>query len=336
VGANDLMMKVGSFDDCVCAVAALALPADRCVVVAVSGGLDSIVLMWAVVARLGAERVVVASFDHGLREGSAGDVEFVRRLAMALGCEVEVGVADVAGEVERGGGSVEGVARTVRYQFLADVAKRCGACAVLTAHHADDQAETVLFNLARGGGMDALAGMAVRKNLPGSHEILLARPFLSLRRQQLVEAASEAGVEFREDPSNSSPDFTRNRIRHEVLPLFHDVMGRDVTDALVRNAEIVAEESAWLASCANAELENVRCADSADALVLEKARMLAPALRRRVVFAWLKGAGVADVSRRDVLAADEVLMSNDKPAKVNLKRDLCARRRAGLLFLDRQ
>lgn len=329
-------MNVGRFDDCVRAVTALALPADRCVVVAVSGGLDSMVLMRAAVGCLGAGRVVVATFDHGLRVGSAGDVEFVKRSATALGCEVEVGAADVGGEVERGGGSVEGVARAVRYRFLAEVAGRCGACAVLTAHHADDQAETILFNLARGGGMDALAGMAVRANLPGAGGIVLARPFLRLRREQLQASASEVGVEFRDDPSNSSPDFTRNRIRHEVLPLFHDVLGRDVTAALVRNAEIVAEESAWLAHCAEEKLAKVRCADPVDGLVLEKVRILDSALRRRVVFAWLKAAGVADVSRRDVLAVDEVLISNDKPAKVNLKGGMCARRRAGMLFLDRQ
>lgn len=330
------MMKAGSFDDCVRAVAALALPVDRRVVVAVSGGLDSMVLMRAAIEKLGAGRVVVASFDHGLREGSAADAEFVKQKAMAAGCGVEVGKADVLGEVERDGGSIEEVARAVRYRFLADVAMRCGAGVVMTAHHADDQAETVLFNLARGGGMDALAGMSVMAGLPGADGILLARPFLALRRERLLVAASEMGVEFREDPSNISQDFTRNRIRHELLPLFNEVMGREVTGALVRNAEIVAGESAWMARCAEEELVKVRSGDTDGALVLEKVRMLATALRRRVVFAWLKAAGVAGVSRRDVLAVDEVLISNDKPAKVNLKGDLCARRRAGLLFLDRQ
>ncbi len=329
-------MKAGSYDDCVRAVTALALPADRCVVVAVSGGMDSMVLMRAVVAGLGAERVVVATFDHGLREGSADDVEFVKRAATELGCELEVGAADVHAEAERGGGSVEEVARAVRYRFFAEVAKRRDACAVLTAHHADDQAETILFNLARGGGMDALAGMAITTSLPGVDGVELLRPFLQLRREQLLAASSEVGVEFREDPSNISPDYTRNRIRHEVLPLFNDVMVRDVTGALVRNAEIVAEESAWMARCAEEELAKVRCSDPADGLVLEKLRILAPALRRRVVFTWLKATEVADVSRRNVLAVDEVIMSNDKPAKVNLKGDLCARRRAGLLFLASQ
>lgn len=327
---------MGSYQVCVGAVNALSLPSMRPVVVAVSGGLDSMMLLRAAVEGLGAERVVVATFDHGLRAGSANDVDFVKRAAIELGCEVEVGAVDVRGEVKSRGGSIEEVARAVRYRFFADVAKRRDACAVMTAHHADDQAETILFNLARGGGMDALAGMAVTAALPTGDGVVLIRPFLQLRREQLLAASSEVGVEFREDPSNSSPDFTRNRIRHEVLPLFDDVMGRDVTGALVRNAEIVAEESAWMARCAEDELAKVRCADPAEGLVLDKARILAPALRRRVVFAWLKAAGVADVSRRDVLAVDEVLMSKDKPSKVNLKGDLCARRRSGLVFLASQ
>ncbi|QQL45400.1 tRNA lysidine(34) synthetase TilS [Sulfuriroseicoccus oceanibius] len=311
-------------------------------VVAVSGGVDSMVLLSVAVDLLGSELVVAASFDHQLRAESAGDLAMVGVYAAKLGCRFESGRGDVAAAVAAGGGSVEQVARRMRYEWLADVARARGAAVVVVGHHADDQAETVLFNLLRGGGLAAAGGMAETSTVPGAEDVSLLRPLLSVRRDDLVAFAAVHGVPFCDDASNQSLDFTRNRIRHEALPLLSELMERDVVPALIRHAEIARADEAFLESLAERELERLRrdapedAVEGSLALMVVGLRELDLALRARVALRWLAACGVPDVSRRDVLAVDEVAMATDRPAKVNVKAGLCVRRRAGMLFIAPQ
>jgi len=197
------------------------------VVVAVSGGLDSCVLLHLLrfpLADLGL-RLTVAHFDHAMRPGSAGDARWVRGLARAWKLPIHV---ERAGR--RPGDEAE--ARTLRYAFLHRVRRQVDARLVLTAHHADDQVETILFRILRGTGVRGLAGIAGRRE-PG-----VARPLLREFRQELEAYAERVGLGGRPDPTNLELHAARNRIRHELLPRLEEIHpgARPAMLRLARNA----------------------------------------------------------------------------------------------------
>lgn len=189
------------------------VPADGPVVVGVSGGCDSVVLLDAL-RRAGRWRPVVYHLDHGLRPESPADAAFVRTLAAGLDFHHEC--LDVAAHAVQQGLGVEEAGRRLRRCGMLRAAQASGASVVLTAHHRDDQTETVLFNILRGAGPAGIAGMPLELLLaPG---IRLCRPLLHLPRSTLHTAAIERGLRWREDPSNLDQRYSRNRLRHDVLP----------------------------------------------------------------------------------------------------------------------
>jgi tRNA(Ile)-lysidine synthase len=183
-----------------------ARAADAPLVLAVSGGLDSMVLLHAMAAVARARIAAVATFDHGTGAAASEAAAHVARTAATLRLPVVVGRA-AAGTAARGGH--EASWRAARYRFLREVAEPLGA-RVLTAHTEDDQVETVLMRILRGSGARGLAALFA----PSS----VVRPFLGLRRELLERAARDAAVTWHEDPSNHSRAFLRNRVRHELLP----------------------------------------------------------------------------------------------------------------------
>jgi tRNA(Ile)-lysidine synthase len=199
-------------------------------VVAVSGGADSVALLrilegWAA-------PLIVAHVNHRLRGAdSDADEQFVRELSASLGLPFQSIAVDAAGEARRDGANLENAARRLRYDWLARVARESGATWIATGHSADDQAETVLHRFMRGTGIQGLRGIARRRPLqPG---INLVRPLLGADRTEIVKFLNSIGQPWREDQSNRDPAFTRNRIRHELLPLLRsfnpsvvDVLGR--------------------------------------------------------------------------------------------------------------
>jgi tRNA(Ile)-lysidine synthase len=203
----------------------------RRVLVAVSGGLDSVCLLHML--RFGGRPAGLhaAHFDHAMRPGSAGDALWVRGLCAAW--DIPLAYAR-ARETPRG----EAAARELRYAFLQEAATRSDADLILTAHHADDQAETVLFRLARGTGLTGLAGIPARRGA-------IVRPLLPFTRAELVAYARRVGVRWREDPTNLELRYARNRIRHVVLPSLEAVR----PGAAARIAHIAGlaaqAESAW-------------------------------------------------------------------------------------------
>src|SRR5438128_702763 len=188
-------------------------------VVAVSGGPDSVALLRALVELRREEALTIAHLNHQLRGlESDADEEFVRQLHARLQAEgagkplLSCRRIDVAGQARAEGGNLEAVARRVRYQWFGQVAAENGARWVATGHTADDQAETVLHRLLRGAGLKGLRGIAPRRPLaPG---IDLIRPLLGMARAELLEYLSERGQSYCEDRSNVDLRFTRNRIRH--------------------------------------------------------------------------------------------------------------------------
>ncbi len=186
-----------------------ALRAGQRVVVGVSGGVDSVVLLHAL-AEIGVAPVAVY-VDHGLRAGTAGEGAFVQDVAGRIGAEAVVAAVSV------GAGNRQAAARDARYAALADVAARLGIDAVAVGHTATDQAETVLMALVRGAGLRGIAGMSPRRELADG--VALVRPLLHLTRADVEALARGRGWTWREDPTNATDAFRRNRVRHAVLPL---------------------------------------------------------------------------------------------------------------------
>lgn len=184
-----------------------ALPA---LVLAVSGGPDSVALMWLAArwrkALKKGPRLVAVTVDHGLRKEAAREARDVKQLAAAL--EIEHRTLRWRGDKPKTG--LPSAARDARYRLLARAAKSCGASHILTAHTRDDQAETVVMRLSRGSGIAGLAAIARQSDRDG---VVLARPFLDVPKARLVATLEKAGIAFADDPTNHDPRFTRPRLR---------------------------------------------------------------------------------------------------------------------------
>jgi tRNA(Ile)-lysidine synthase len=297
--------------------------------VGVSGGADSLALLHLLLEH-GFSKVVVCHLDHGLRgEASVGDAEFVRVVAEKLGVVCELGFADVAERVARGEGSVETVARKARHEFFADCARRHPGAELVLAHHADDQAETVLWNLLRGShGLRGMrSGHALRVAVGLS--LVVHRPLLGLRRGELREFLSSRGHEWREDASNAEPVAIRNRLRNEGLPVLSEISGRDAAQALVRaaaDAEGQAALEAWAVAQANA-------LDPQGRVHVRVLRELPRAVQQAVLASFLKSAGIGS-PERDLISRVLGLLEPSAAPAVNLPGGGWVRRREARLVIE--
>lgn len=188
------------------------------ILLAVSGGMDSICLAHYFIQNqniLGIDRLAIAHVHHGLREGTADlDEELVRDFSARHNVPYFMKKLD-GNALKEAGGSLEENARDARYDALKEFAEQCQADAIVTAHHAGDQAETVYLRLRRGVGLAGLRGI---QEVRPFESLFLYRPFLNATRGELKEYAKENGLSWREDESNSDTTFARNKIRHESLP----------------------------------------------------------------------------------------------------------------------
>lgn len=234
------------------------------VVVAVSGGLDSVVLLHLL--RFGAEDLApqlhVAHFDHRMRPGSEADARWVRGLSAAWDLPFRFGAASAPP-------TSEAEARVQRYAFLEEVRSEVGARAVVTAHHADDQAETVLFRVLRGTGLAGLAGIAERR-APG-----VVRPLLPFFRAELEAYARAARIRHLEDPTNRLSAFARNRIRHALLPWIESEIAPRARRALVRVSCLAHEAEAGWESLLPGLLADVGAHVREGRIVLARSRFVA-------------------------------------------------------------
>lgn len=263
------------------------LPSGENALVAVSGGGDSTAML-LILSRLANEfgwRLTAAHFDHRLRspEDAEADLEFVSGLCRSLGLPLVHGNGDVAGRARRAGESVEQAARALRYRFLAAQAKKAGASVVLVGHTLDDQAETVLLHLIRGSGLEGLAGMRPRSGWPFGRGPEVARPLLSLRREETGRYCRELGIAPREDATNEILLATRNRVRHEVMPVLRR-LNPNVEEALARLAETAYEDVTELEARADEALRGAgRLRAGVMELDLAVLRALRPAVQSRVL-----------------------------------------------------
>ena len=265
------------------------------VVVAVSGGGDSVALLLGLDELVRARKIkieiLIAHLNHRLRgPASEADARFVRSLGKRLGHRVMVRSLDISTRAKKSKDNLEQVARRARYDFLEQVAKQHDAKAVLTAHTMNDQAETILLNLIRGSGGDGLRGIErVRPITPGS-DILLARPLLSWARRDDTQAYCRSrSIEFHDDEMNADPAFTRVRVRNEVLPLLEQFNPKFV-ETVVRSAEILRADNHALDSAAQrlVELAAREQEGKSGSLRTDVLRIAPTALRRRALRLWLE------------------------------------------------
>jgi len=219
---------------------------DVSVLAAVSGGADSVALLHALhqlrnsPKYQGAGRILVGHFNHRWRGShSDEDEHFVTELCATLELEIHIGRATEVDQKEE-------VARNERYEFLQGLAEKLGARYLVTAHTIDDQAETILHRILRGTGIRGLSGIRRRRQL--SEAVTIVRPLLGIRRQEICEYLNARGLSWREDSSNADVRFTRNRIRHELLPYLEESYNPAVKGALIRLGTIADEVSRSLAA----------------------------------------------------------------------------------------
>ena len=286
--------------------------------VALSGGPDSLALTAAAAAVRPTTALIV---DHRLQQDSAEVARTARAQALTVGCvaarilRVEVGAV----------GGPEAAARSARYAALDEA--RAGA-AVLLAHTLDDQAETVLLGLGRGSGPRSIAGMR-------SYDPPWGRPLLGVRRAVTAAACAELQLTPWSDPHNTDARFTRVRLRTEVLPLLEDVLGGGVAEALARTADALRADGEVLDVLAAQVLDRAR---SADGLAVSELTEVAPAVRRRVLRAWLLAGGARGLTDRHIRGVEALVSAWHGQGGVAVPGSrpghrLFAARRAGTLTL---
>lgn len=283
---------------------------DGPVVVACSGGADSLALL-ILAADAGLEPVAV-HVDHGLRPESASEADVVRNAASRLGIAARSVRVDVAP-----GGNLEARARDARYAALEVVREELSATAVLVAHTADDQAETVLLNLLRGSGASGLAGMPARRGY-------VVRPLLGARRTDVHAVVAERGFAPVIDPSNADRVHRRNWVRLDALPALCEGARRDLVPVLNRQAAVLRAEADLLDELADALLAEAG-GDEPSVRTLAGAH---PALARRAVRRWL---GVPPPSLAEVDRVLAVARCERKAAELSQGRRVW--REAGVLHL---
>ncbi|WP_245545685.1 tRNA lysidine(34) synthetase TilS [Nocardia higoensis] len=270
------------------------LPPDApAVAVALSGGADSLALTAAAVVEAAARGLPVDALivDHGLQAGSDRIAAEAAATARSFGVRgARVLTVRVGAE-----GGPEAAARTARYAALESA--RAGR-PVLFGHTLDDQAETVLLGLARGSGARSIQGMA-------AHTPPWGRPLLGVRRAETRRLCADLGLVPYDDPHNASAEFTRVRVRTEVLPLLEDVLGGGVAEALARTGAQLREDSAVLDALAADLL--ARASDDAGALSVETLATAPAALRRRVIRAWLLAGGANALTGKHLHAVDALI-----------------------------
>ncbi|MGD0253065.1 MAG: tRNA lysidine(34) synthetase TilS [Verrucomicrobiota bacterium] len=218
----------------------------QAVLMAVSGGLDSMALL-RLLHTLSARhrwKLAVAHLNHQLRgRSSSADERLVRKTAAVMGLPVVVERADVRRFAENSKLSIEMAARKLRHEFFARAAKKRGIRVMALAHHADDQVELFFLRLLRGAGGEGLAGMKWRSPSPVNGKITLVRPLLGVTKAELREFARENKIRFREDATNALLAAPRNRIRNELLPLLRKKYQPGLAKTVLRLMEIIGAEA---------------------------------------------------------------------------------------------
>lgn len=305
------------------------LPRGAFVLCAVSGGADSMCLLSILneYAHSGAIRLAAAHFDHGLRgEESDRDAEFVRLFCSEYDIPFFFGAGNVKAYAEGNGLSIETAARELRYSFLKRTAEKTGADRIATAHTADDNAETMLLNLTRGAGLKGLCGIPpVRGNI--------IRPMLRMTRAQVMEILAEKGISYMEDSSNLDDIYTRNRLRHNVIPLLKEINPRFV-EACSETAQLLTEDEAYLSLLANKQLWSTEREACCIRIGIDEFKKLPNPVSSRLIIGAAEELG-APYSRAMVEGVKDLIKSDDPSAQRSFAGGLSILREYGDLIFTR-
>ena len=274
---------------------------DESLLLALSGGIDSVVLL-DLLCRLrehSPHRIVALHLNHQLRPQSDLDEAHCRRLCEQAELPLHVHREAVAAQASQSGLGLEGTARAIRYARLEAARRELGLDTIVTAHHRDDHLETLLLWLFRGTGLRGMHGIRARAGG-------LVRPLRGFERAQILAYAQWRGLAWREDESNAEPRFLRNRIRHEVLPQLGEVFGPQAHAHLLAFAERAAEDASLLDELVEALLAGLQLPDAAGRMrfSLPHWRELDPRLQRLCLRQLLYSARRADHSPQRLDAAD--------------------------------
>ena len=297
--------------------------------IAVSGGADSVALLFLLhqVADEMGLSLQAAHLDHALRDASRDDARFVEQLCAGLGVPLTMARRDVAEIARRCKGNLEEIARKVRRDFLTLTAQENNCHLIALGHHADDQAETFLMRLLRGASP---AGLASMRMVNGS----VVRPLLPFRRAELLAYLKEMGVAWREDESNLDPMFTRNRIRHHLLPLLES-FNPNISGQLAGLCGQLRQDDDFWTALVKQELE--RCGRrQGDDYVLAQPLMLelGPALAGRVVREALRQVrgDLRSLTSAHIAAVLKLVGADSPQGELSLPGIWVARRYERLLF----
>lgn len=309
----------------------MVAPGDT-IVVGVSGGADSVALL-DVLNRLREScgfSLQVAHLNHMFRGADAeADANFVIKMATELGLPVAVEMIDVPEYCSQYGLSPQAGSREVRYDFFSRVATSCGAARVALGHHADDQAETILLNFIRGSGPGGLGGIR-----PVRDEFYI-RPLLGVRRWAIEDYCHSQRLEFRQDTSNLKPEYTRNRVRLQLLPLLESRYNPAVVDSLVKLGSICRDEDAFLEDQARHIYAGLRLPTGGVTVALDREgfQIQPAAMQRRLLrLAWQQITGTRqDLSYQHVEDMLEIFRADATGTEVELPGWIKARTNYGTI-----
>ena len=274
------------------------------VLLGVSGGADSVCLLFQILKVMESIDISlhVVYVEHGIRgEESVEDGRFVKKLCEQIGMPFTFVSVDAPAFAKSEGMSLEQAARALRYEAYADVAYKEGLNKIATAHNANDNAETILFQMIRGAGAKGISGIDV-KTKRGNYEVI--RPLLSVSRKEIEEYLSEIGQSYREDATNQSDDFARNKIRHQVIPVLEEINAKAVAH-INQAGEIVSRMYDGVMQETLDLLDGIM---SDNGLRLDPLKKLDYEQRSDVILAYLRYLGVAkDVSKIHVEMLNELI-----------------------------
>jgi tRNA(Ile)-lysidine synthase len=325
---------------------------DSRVLIGVSGGADSVALLRGLACLRDDEtspptaaghrfEIVAAHIDHQIRDNSTDDADWVRGLAEKLELRCRIETANVLDRAARTHETLEEAARKARYKALVRIAREEECTAIAVAHTADDQAETVLHHLVRGTSVTGLRGMLwsrpVIANSPDS-DVQLIRPMLEIRRTELETWLQELGQNFRTDPTNADDALTRNRIRHQLLPMLEQNFNPQIRKALGTLAGHAAEVADLLRSLSKQLVESSVVQISGDSIRIDCSALTnQPTIlvRETLLSIWQQaGWPLKRMGHREWQKLADLVSGNG--GAVSLPESVSALRRGQLLVLSRE
>ena len=291
--------------------------------VAVSGGADSLALAYALKKESEplALQAIAVTIDHQLQSQSTAVAKKTSEQLRSFGyTEVLIEKVDVSTE-----SGIEAGARDARYQALSSIAKKLNAARVFLGHTRDDQAETVLLGLARGSGTRSLSGMAIENGI-------YLRPLLAITREQTEKACKEIGIEYWNDPHNTSADFSRVRVREDVLPIMEAKLGPGIAAALARSATLLRDDADALDAIAKSAMDSMNLEDLDATALAELPRAIRSRILRSAIYA--AGAPTGSISAEHVAAIEALVTSWHGQGALSLPGGVKVERISGRLSLS--